>query len=356
MTDPVVNNESPRAKTRRMRDSFWGLVIVYCVVVLTLLALQALTAERHWILRSFSYVSDFALVLALIPLPLAIWRRKEFVVLLQLFCAIALFWSPAKTDEEPRVPPQGSREVTVMTYNLGDGLAAPAHVIPMIERSGADIVGLQEVSAVTGNALDTQLTDTYPFRVIRGIGIPGKALLSKYPIVEYRWLEENPDRPDLLATVDIDGTFVTVIVAHPPPPHLTTDGIVSRPGGDDQFESLLATIETTSGPLLLLGDLNITDNHFRYDQLKDLGLLDAFAEAGSGLGYTTPARLPILTDVSKTIKDAPIFPLLRIDYVWGTPQWYPLDVWVGDDAGSDHLPVMARMALAPVPAASSSRP
>lgn len=339
-----------------MRDSFWGLVIVYCVVVLTLLLLQAITAERHWILRSFSYVSDFALIVAIIPLPLAIWRRKGLVVLLQLVCVVTLLWSPAKTDELPRVPPTGSREITVMTYNLGDGLAAPAHLIPLIERSGADIVGLQEVTAVTGNALETQLTDTYPYRVVRGMGIPGKALLSKYPIVDYRWLDENPDRPDLFATVDIEGTLVTVIVAHPPPPHLTTSGIVSRPGGDDQFEALLAAIDATPGPLLLLGDLNITSNHFRYGQLEKLGLLDAFDEAGDGLGYTTPARLPILTDVSQTIGDAPIFPLLRIDYVWGTPHWYPLEVQVGEDAGSDHLPVIARMALAPDRAASFPPP
>lgn len=347
MTDPVLETEYRHAKSRRMRDSFWGLVTVYCVVLLVLQVLQAITSERHWILRSFSYVSDFALIVALIPLPLAIWRRKGLVVVLQLFCAITLLWSPAKSDEVTRVPPPGSRGVTVMTYNLGDGLAAPAYVIPLIEQSGADIVGLQEVTAVTGNALDTQLADTYPYRVIRGIGIPGKALLSKYPIVDYRWLDENPDRPDLLATIDIEGQLVTVIVAHPPPPHLTTGGIVSRPGGDDQFESLLATIDATQGPLLLLGDLNITNDHFRYGQLKNLGLLDAFDEAGDGLGYTTPVRLPILADVSETIGEAPIFPLLRIDYVWGTPHWFALDAWVGDDAGSDHLPVIARMALAP---------
>src|SRR5688500_248378 len=38
-------------------------------------------------------------------------------------------------------------------------------------------------------------------------------------------------------------------------------------------------------------------------------------------------------------------PLPRIDDVWISDHWQPLDAWVGGDAGSDHLPVLALVAL-----------
>jgi endonuclease/exonuclease/phosphatase (EEP) superfamily protein YafD len=37
----------------------------------------------------------------------------------------------------------------------------------------------------------------------------------------------------------------------------------------------------------------------------------------------------------------------RIDYIWASPEWLPLDARVGKDAGSDHLPVIAALALRP---------
>jgi vancomycin resistance protein VanJ len=34
----------------------------------------------------------------------------------------------------------------------------------------------------------------------------------------------------------------------------------------------------------------------------------------------------------------------RVDYIWHTPDLVALEAWVGADAGSDHLPVLARLA------------
>lgn len=252
---------------------------------------------------------------------------------------------PASATNLPRVAPEGSTELTIMTLNTGNDLADPVELLSYLEQSGADIIGLQEVSAQTAAALEVSTGGDYPHHVAFGLGIPGKALLSKYPIVDHQLLDSNPERPDLVATLDIDGMLTTVIVAHPPPPHLTTNGVVSRPGADEQFSALVDVISQADGPLLLLGDLNITRHHDRYELLESLGLMDVFAEAGNGPGYTYPARLSALDDVNQTLGDAPMVPLIRIDYIWGTSHWYPLETWVGGDTGSDHLPVKVRIAI-----------
>ena len=38
-------------------------------------------------------------------------------------------------------------------------------------------------------------------------------------------------------------------------------------------------------------------------------------------------------------------PVLRVDYIWHTAELTTLAAWVGGNAGSDHLPVLARMKL-----------
>ena len=323
----------------------WRLLAVYCLVVLGFIAMSLISGDRYWPVQLFGYVRDIALLLALIPLPIVLWRRRRHPMLLQLLCAIFLLWMPAAAQNTPRVAPVGSTEVTVMTYNLGNDLTDPDELMPFLEQSGADIIGLQEVSPQTAEAIETNLTSTYPHQAVFGLGIPGKALLSKYPIIDRQFLSSNPERPDLLATLDIDGVQTTVIVAHPPPPKLTASGVKSGPEGNEQFASLIQAISRTNGPVLLMADLNITQHHDLYEQLESIGLVDAYAETGSGLGYTYPARMSALDDVSQTLADAPMVPLLRIDYIWGSSHWYPLDANVGEDAGSDHLPVVVRMAL-----------
>ena len=58
-----------------------------------------------------------------------------------------------------------------------------------------------------------------------------------------------------------------------------------------------------------------------------------------------PVRLQALKVISDRLASIRIIPLARIDYIWASEAWLPLESWVGDDAGSDHLPVMARLAL-----------
>jgi endonuclease/exonuclease/phosphatase (EEP) superfamily protein YafD len=41
----------------------------------------------------------------------------------------------------------------------------------------------------------------------------------------------------------------------------------------------------------------------------------------------------------------PLLPMLRVDYIWHTESLRALQAWVGADAGSDHLPVLAKFSM-----------
>jgi vancomycin resistance protein VanJ len=225
---------------------------------------------------------------------------------------------------------ENSITLTVMTYNVGDGLAEPEALVAAIRASDADIIALQEVTAGQAAALERELQTVYPYQPVYGEGVPGRELLSRYPVLETESLTlQTPQFPHLRAMLDVNGIPLRIIIAHPPPPQVD---IIWHTGSADT--QALGEMATSGGPTILLGDFNAADQSVNYATLARTGLNDAFREAGWGFGWTYPARIDHF---------ASAFPLVRIDYIWYTDDFRATRAWVGPDAGSDHLPVLAEL-------------
>jgi endonuclease/exonuclease/phosphatase family metal-dependent hydrolase len=82
-----------------------------------------------------------------------------------------------------------------------------------------------------------------------------------------------------------------------------------------------------------------------YARFVTAGLVDAFAAAGAGRGWTLPRRVGNAARSQLGLRRVPLRPVARVDYIWCTPDVQPETAWVGDDGGSDHLPVGARLVL-----------
>ncbi len=229
-----------------------------------------------------------------------------------------------------------------MTYNVGAGLAGPLRLVELLARSGADIIGLQELALEQGAAIANLLAGEYPHQVLHPIGIPGKGLLSRYPLRETEWLELQPGRPDLQTTVVAPGGDLTVIVAHPPPPRIGRNRLMHSALAKAQIAQITA-VATRGHPAVLLTDFNRVGWQAAYRQLRRSGLIDAFGVAGRGPGFTLPTRVSHLAYRGHPLGEIAIPPLLRVDYVWHTEHFRTLDSWIGGHAGSDHLPVLAEL-------------
>ncbi|CAA9536655.1 MAG: hypothetical protein AVDCRST_MAG59-334, partial [uncultured Thermomicrobiales bacterium] len=144
--------------------------------------------------------------------------------------------------------------LTVMTYNLGAGLADPVRLVGVLRAAGADLVGLQELAPGQAAAIERDLADVYPFRFLHPLGIAGKGLLSRFPLGDAGLLELFPGRPDARATVAVPGGPLTVIVAHPPPPRLGRRW-AENAAGAEQMAGVVAAA-TAGGPAVLLADVN----------------------------------------------------------------------------------------------------
>jgi len=222
----------------------------------------------------------------------------------------------------------------VMTYNLlAEHRSDYQQHVNVMLNSGADIIAIQEINDAAEFYIDTQLAEIYPYRVLNPGGIAGTGIISKYPIESHEFfqLAGNVLTSHSMAVIDIGGVTITVFSAHPPPPISPGLRSLRRTG-----IRVLSQKSSTVGPVLLLGDFNITDQSSDYRILTRAGLHDAYREKGWGFGSTWPARLP---------KIGRFLPLARIDYIWHTEEFEVISVWNGPRTPSDHLAVIADVAF-----------
>lgn len=220
-----------------------------------------------------------------------------------------------------------------MTFNVGNVRTEPEKLTGWLLNCGAEIVGLQELTVQQAEAIEKTLSDLFPYRQLHGAGIPGKGLLSRYPILETEQLHIYPHRPDLFGLIEIHGKPLRVIVAHPIPPRLHRRGF-SYTEATHHHVHTLTELATSGEPTVLMGDFNMLNWDRRHSHLKRAGLKDVFMEVGKGRGHTLPARVGWLQT----------FPFMRVDYIWVSPQIKPLSAWLGEYVRSDHLPVLAQLA------------
>ena len=232
--------------------------------------------------------------------------------------------------------------LTVMTYNVGDGLADPARLVEMLGASTADIVGIQELAPAQAVAIARDLVAVYPHQVLHPDGIPGKGILSRYPLSETTQLDHHPGRPDLQGRVETPDGDLTVLVAHPPPPRFGRNRLHLDALSNAQIRQIIDSV-SSGDPVVLLTDFNRLSWQAAYRQLSAAGLVDAYAVSGAGLGLTLPTRLAHPVSRNTPLGKMPLPPILRVDYVWHTRHFRTAESWLGKHAGSDHLPVLARL-------------
>jgi endonuclease/exonuclease/phosphatase family metal-dependent hydrolase len=313
-----------------------GLVTLdlYAFSVIAYFILRPITGDNFILVFVYSNIVGWALFPALILLPVFLltrqWPRASLYAI-QLV-AVGLTFGTMFLPGRVNAAPDGSITLTVLTYNSANWAAHPDDLVRMLRESDADIIGLQELGPDQAEAVESELLDVYPYQVLNPGFITGKGLLSRFPVTDYEVFDIASNRPYIEASLDVEGQSLRVFVAHPPAPGLTGrwNTIGHVPGHAIEIQAVLDRADINQ-PTLLIGDFNVTDQGDNYRLLTDAGYTDVYHEVGWGLGATYPARIfP--------------FPMWRIDYVWTSPHFLPLNSHIGEDAGSDHLPVVAQVA------------
>ena len=244
--------------------------------------------------------------------------RPSWRDLVPVGVGVALLLAPLvtwATAPEPVAAAPG-RPVRVLSYNLHFGFDVRGWsdlegVARAIEASGAEVVGLQEVSRgwyVNGATdmlawLQRRLRMPYARFAGASDAIWGNAVLSRYPILagEVRRLprEGVPLRRNALR-VELDlggGRRLEVVVTH-------LHHVEGPDGARVRLAQLPGLLELVAGrpATVLMGDLNAEPGSAEIAMLRAAGLTDAFTAAGGGPAdeLTWPADRPDR----------------RIDYIW----------------------------------------
>ncbi|MCA9922697.1 MAG: endonuclease/exonuclease/phosphatase family protein [Anaerolineales bacterium] len=316
----------------------------YLISFLLWLLLRWMFKDSIWWLALInSYILWFFL-----PLPILFvvgLLRRQTRSLLYLVVPILIFtWLyGALLYPPPRAEIlENGRVLTAMTFNLlTKNYDFPA-IVKAIQSADADVVGLQEVHPRHANALQEMLSQEYPYQFYPPPeNINDVAILSRYPFEISTPIIIPPRDKALYARLDVDGQEVHVFVAHlmPNQPLRRGDQSLSKHFSQRfSFRSKeILVIQKLycdlQGPALLLCDCNLTDTSQAY-RILDATWDDSFQEVGWGLGLTA-------------ITEPVPFPMQRIDYIWHTSQFIPMQAMVGTDGGSDHLPVVSELVLLP---------
>jgi endonuclease/exonuclease/phosphatase family metal-dependent hydrolase len=235
-----------------------------------------------------------------------------------------------------------------MSFNIHHGRGVDdrldfARVAAEIRNSGADIAGLQEVDRHWGERSDladqaAELARDLAMHVVYGANLDldprnpgeprrqyGNAILSGAPIREWR----NTLLPRT-GSLEQRGLLEALITVRRVPVRVFSTHLQhnSQPERIAQIATIRKVIGTCQESVVLTGDLNARPGTPEIDAITE-DLVDAWAEAGVGPGYTYSTENPHA----------------RIDYVLHSNNVTTCSAAVLSTAGSDHLPVTADLAL-----------
>lgn len=319
-------------------------------------ALAGPLARPHWELplARFSVLSNLLhlwVPLGLVLAGLELWAQRRRLALVHLAGALGLLAhfislaEPAPALAEPsRGPGQASGEaragISLYSLNLGNSVAKWPRVAAQIEALDPDLVALQELNPTMANGLQAALCARYPHSALYPLGVAGRGLLSKHPIRSAALVERSGERGILECELDIHGRPLRIHVVHLS--LLAALYGLAEPTAEDLFRSaelLLSAADGERMPGLLVGDFNSTETSAIYGRLLKLGLIDGYRLGGGGFGFSFPIgdRYPFLSSP----------PIVRIDHLFLTPGLSVSAARLAPDAGSDHLPLYARLLLTP---------
>ncbi len=316
------------------------LTPLHAGLIFTYFALRWLGGGDLWFVDALGYVLPWLFVPLVVLLP-ACWLRRSRLLLILVAVPTALFLLTYGHLYLPRWPVRAAGPTfTVMTYNVLYVNPHADQVAAVIEAHDPDFFGLRELEPPMAQAIAGRFADRYPYYKLE----PDCGFLSRYPILQYEAfrLGQGEGSWAQQCVLDINGYQVNVLSVHPRSPPLlgfhpfglplgVPTGFANQ-GRDADVHDLLSRLEQMDSPLVVIGDFNLTDQQSLYALLTH-HLHDTHRECGWGTGFTF-TRFPRLG-----------LPTWRIDYVFHSPDLVALSTVVGDYGGSDHQPVIARLAF-----------
>ncbi len=319
------------AMNAKPRPAWPSLLLLLAAVALSIPLVLGLFGAVHPAFDSFAHFRlHLAAAMGMLALPLlatVLWREALMVLALAAGM-VAMTLSAGSTDAQAtEAGDPADMTFTLMQFNTRFDNRQPKALIRLLAREAPDIVTLQEVSSGMRGWLE-RVRGTYPYQHYCDSGrvVGGAAILSKRPWT--RGMEPACAEGGYmaLARVNLAGTAVDVAAIHLrwPWPH-------SQPAQIARIEPVLATLGPNS---VIAGDFNATPWSAAMRRIA----------AASDAVLASPGATWLLPSAPQALRRTVGLPIDHVLLKGVTMREPPVRL---EDAGSDHLPVLARF-TAPV--------
>jgi endonuclease/exonuclease/phosphatase (EEP) superfamily protein YafD len=238
------------------------------------------------------------------------------------FIPVAAYRFPTR-EYDPITGP--SLKVTLMNVNTQMG--KPDEVAKFLQEENPDVVVLEEINDEWIRLLSPSLNG-YPGRIIQtrednfGIGVFTRTGIISTQVVYFG----AAGVPSIIAAMNLGGKPFTLVATHPLPP----GGAEYSQFRNEHLDCIAGYVITNKGPLILLGDLNITPWSPRYrDFIRKSGLVNS--SRGRAIHPSWPSFAPLF--------------LIPIDHCLHNAGIAIKSERVGKSIGSDHFPVIVEFGL-----------
>ncbi|MGC8878451.1 MAG: endonuclease/exonuclease/phosphatase family protein [Anaerolineae bacterium] len=320
----------------------WGSLALWSFALALVLwnVARVYPGDRWLPVRVGNYFAPWLMIGAFVALTIAIlgrrrWLWRVFLVLCLIF--VVRFWPVLlpHLDGNSAAANASTGSLRVMTFNVHYANEDVAGVARLIHAEAPDLIAFQEFTQPFAGRLISELAPEYPYALLDHGEWPRLGLISCYPLTVLP-TPSDAWRTQAARWATPEGEVIVWNVHSSPS--------VGQRGWERQrqtFRAIAREVKAASGPVIVLGDFNTTDQAQNY-QLLAKQLTDVHRAVGWGFGFTFPGRwrdpwpLPI--------HKVPLVPILRIDHIFVSQHWLPEAIHVVPEGpGSDHLPVVATL-------------
>ncbi len=317
------------------------LIKAFVISVLAWNLFRLYPGDRWLVVRLGNYAAPW-LFLGLIPaLTIAIFHRRYWLVgatVVALLIFSGRYWHVFASVPQIANATNRDNELRVMTFNVHYSNRNDQDIVNLIQTEAPDIIAFQELTDELAKSLFPKLISTYPYFIIDTSYPSAPALISRYPLESQRkpptaWRAQH-------IIVNTPSGPVTIWNVHTKP-------ALKPSGWHLQTETLSAVaeaLEETSGPIVVLGDFNTTDQTENYRLITN-HLTDVHHVVGQGFGFTFPEPDVVRSMTPKLAYVLyPVKPIVRIDHIFVSNHFEPQETHVVPNGfGSDHRPVVATL-------------
>ena len=310
--------------------SLIGLVQVVALFTV-LLSILTLFSEHHRYLELFSHFK-LQYFIASVTCAVIFVFYKNFKIAVVLTCVSVLnltFIIPWYLSDLNNLSDDNLADITILHSNVHTRNDHFQNFVDLINQENPEVFIMQEVNNKWLSEI-SELEKTYEYKhtIPRNDNF-GIAIYSKYPFESVKEITlGNSSIPSIMATFILTGNTITILATHPLPP-ANSEYYFSR---NAQIQKMAELSRNHHDPLILIGDLNTTMWSHDYLPLEiDTDLRNA--RKGFGLLPTWPTQFQL-----------PIF-MISIDHCLVSSHFVVNNIKVGDDIGSDHLPLIVNLSL-----------